>query len=92
MSTPAGKILPRHRINAGVGGYFLFPFRCGKIAVEKVCPQGSTYVQFAFACTVVGNEEAQTFIRDQMHVAMKIIQISAMANDAVPIPTLLIKA
>src|SRR6266403_1842521 len=47
---------------------------------------------FAFAGTVVRDEEAQTSVRNQMQVAVEVLCVAGMSNDSVAISGFLIEA
>src|SRR5437667_7485910 len=63
-----------------------------KIAIEKLVPHRLARTDLAFSSAVVGNKKAEIRIRYQVQVAMEILSVAAMSDDAMPISFLFIEA
>ncbi len=65
--------------------------RVRKIAVEKFFEENRAGTDLAFSEAVVGDEEADVGVGDQMQVAMKINGIAAVADDAMAVASFFVK-
>src|SRR5437879_5632456 len=63
-----------------------------EIAIEECVPHCFPAPNLAFSSAVVGNEETELGIGHQVQVTVKVLCISAVADDAMPVASLLIEA
>src|SRR5215510_6567144 len=63
-----------------------------EIAVEESVPDCLTRPNFAFPRAVVGDEETNLRIRNQMQITVKVFRVSPVPDDPVAVPCFLIKA
>src|SRR5262249_41664874 len=80
---------------SGIGsvvGQFPRGWRRGIVAIEQRGAEFQAIVGLGTAGAVVGNEESEADLRHQMQVAMKILRVAAMADDAVAVARLLVKS
>src|SRR5437667_4212223 len=63
----------------------------GEIAVEEFVPYSLAGADFTFARAVIRNEEVHTGIEHQVHIAVEVLRVAAVPDDALTVATFFIK-
>src|SRR5437588_1648739 len=64
----------------------------GKIPIQELMPDGFAAADFTFSRAVIRDEEADTVVNEQMKIAVKVLGVAAMADDAMSVARLLVEA
>src|SRR5205807_8579862 len=77
---------------SGTGHWRFGWWGVGEIAIKEFFPKRGAIAVFAFASAVIGDEEPDAGVGYEVKIAVKIDRIASVADDAMPIPRLLIKS